>query len=70
MEEVEKEEEEEDHGFHELKDVGRLAPLSLFKQLFAHFTAFLEIYVHPSALAAAMRKAGAAQQPYAPADAA
>lgn len=47
---------------------GRLVPLWLFKQQFAHFTVFLETYVHPGDLAVATIKAGAAQQPYAPVD--
>lgn len=63
-----KEEEKEDYSFHKLKDLGRLVPPCLFKQLFAHYTAFLEVSVHPSALAEAVTKANAAQQLSAPVD--
>lgn len=55
----------------QLSQVQRLrkaSPSGRFKQLFAHFTAFLETYVHSSALAEAIIQAGAAQQPYAPED--
>lgn len=62
------EEKEKDYSFYKLEDLGRLGPLCLFKQLFAHFTVSVETYAHPSALAAAITKARAAQQPFAPVD--
>lgn len=66
MESMGKEEgkkEEQDDSFHKLKDLRRPLSLCLFKQLSALFTVFLETYVHPRALAAAITPAGATSNP-------